>query len=101
VRGSGDHVDGAFRARAIECLDGLYAFALSLSRDRALAEDLVQETYLRALRAARRPGPEENLRAWLFTILHNVLRNERRRRPAVSLDARRRSARLRAAIDAL
>ncbi|MGE0453338.1 MAG: RNA polymerase sigma factor [Vicinamibacteria bacterium] len=76
-----------FRQRALACLDGLYAFALSLARDRSVAEDLVQETFLRALRAANRPGPDENLRAWLFTILHNVWRNERRRKAPRSLDA--------------
>lgn len=76
-----------FRQRALACLDGLYAFALSLTRDRGAAEDLVQETFVRALRAANRPRPDENLRAWLFTILHNVWRNERRRKPLRSLDS--------------
>lgn len=62
--------------------DALYRFALALSRNGAVAEDLVQETCLRAFQAARRPGPEDNLKSWLFTILHNVWRNElRRRRP--------------------
>ena len=71
-----------FRQMAVACLDGLYSFALSLSHDRGTAEDLVQETYLRALKARRRADPVENVRAWLFTILHNVWRNElRRRRP--------------------
>ena len=70
---------------AVGCLAGLYGFALSLSRDRALAEDLVQETYLRALSARRKVSPGENLRGWLFTILYNVWRNElRRRRPELS-----------------
>jgi RNA polymerase sigma-70 factor, ECF subfamily len=76
-----------FRQRAVSCLDGLFGFAVSLCHDRTRAEDLVQEAYLRAFRAGRRPGPEENLRSWLFTILHNVWRNERRRRPAESFDA--------------
>lgn len=61
------------------CLDGLYGFALALSRDREAAEDLVQETYARALAARRRAAPEENLRGWLFTILRNIWKNERRR----------------------
>jgi len=52
---------------------------MSLARDRSAAEDLVQETYLRALSARRRADPAQNLRGWLFTILHNVWRNERRR----------------------
>jgi RNA polymerase sigma-70 factor (ECF subfamily) len=64
----------------VACLDGLYGFALALSRERAAAEDLVQETYARALAAARRPTPDENLRGWLFTILVNIWKNERKRR---------------------
>ena len=71
-----------FRRAAVACLDGLYGFAYNLCHDRNAAEDLVQETYLRALSARRKPPVEENLRGWLFTILHNVWRNEvRRRRP--------------------
>jgi len=72
--------DAEFAERTLACLDALHAFALSLCHERAVAEDLVQETYLRALRAARRPGPEEDARPWMFTILHNVWRNDRRRR---------------------
>ena len=75
-----------FRRRAVACLDGLYTFAVSLSRDRALAEDLVQETYLRAFQARRRPEPLEGVRPWLFTILHNLWRNQRRRGTMASLD---------------
>lgn len=82
-----DGSDADFRRRAVECLDSLYAFAVSLCHDRAAAEDLVQETYLRALRALRHPAPDENLRAWLFTILHNVWRNEHRRRAPDSLES--------------
>ena len=74
--------DEDFRVAALKCLDGLYGFALVLSRDRSAAEDLVQETYLRALSARNRASVDENLRGWLFTILRNVWRNEvRRRRP--------------------
>jgi RNA polymerase sigma-70 factor (ECF subfamily) len=110
-----------FRRRAVACLDGLYGFALSLCRDRATAEDLVQETYVRALQARRRPEPHDSVRPWLFTILHNVWRNQRRRSatlsldeneaarslpdggpdPAETLDREADVARLRAAIDAL
>lgn len=68
------------------CLDGLYGFALSLSRDREAAEDLVQETYARALAARRRAAPEENLRGWLFTILRNIWKNERRRQRPEATD---------------
>ena len=37
-----------FREAALVCLDGLYGFALALSRDASMADDLVQETYARA-----------------------------------------------------
>jgi RNA polymerase sigma-70 factor (ECF subfamily) len=85
VRLRDDDAGEGFRRRAVACLDGLYGFALSLCRDRTTAEDLVQETYVRALRARRRPEPDQDVRPWLFTILHNVWRNERRRANAVSL----------------
>jgi RNA polymerase sigma-70 factor (ECF subfamily) len=75
-----------FRRDAVACLDGLFSFALSLSRDRVAAEDLVQETYVRALRASRHPEEPSGIRSWLFTILHNVWRNERRRRAPEPLD---------------
>ena len=84
---SADETDQEFQARAVACLDALYGFALSLCRNREQAEDLAQETYVRAFRAARRPAPDDNLRAWLFTILHNVWRNERRHREPVSFDS--------------
>jgi len=72
--------DEPFRQAAVACIDGLYGFALALTRDRRAAEDLVQETYARAFAAARRPEPDENLRGWLFTILGNAWKNERKRR---------------------
>jgi RNA polymerase sigma-70 factor (ECF subfamily) len=59
-------------------LDALFGLALGLSRDRLVAEDPVQETYLRAFAAQHKAAPRENMRAWLFAILHTVWRNERR-----------------------
>lgn len=76
----------AFRRDAVASLDGLISFALALARDRAAAEDLVQETYVRALRAVRHPDEPSAIRSWLFTILHNVWRNERRRRAPEPLE---------------
>jgi RNA polymerase sigma-70 factor (ECF subfamily) len=58
--------------------DALYRAALRMTRDRSAAEDLVQDTLLKAFRAADRFEPGTNLRAWLFTILVNTLRNRRR-----------------------
>src|SRR5678815_1782527 len=73
-------VSPAFEAEALASLDGLYRAALRLTRVPADAEDLVQETYLKAFRAAETFEPGTNLRAWLFTILHNTARNRRRDR---------------------
>src|SRR5947207_15028519 len=73
-------VSRAFEAEALASLDSLYRTALRLTRVPADAEDLVQETYLKAFRAAARFEPGTNLRAWLFTILHNTARNRIRDR---------------------
>jgi RNA polymerase sigma-70 factor, ECF subfamily len=70
----------AFEAGALASVDSLYRTALRLTRVPADAEDLVQETYLKAFRAADRFEPGTNLRAWLFTILHNTARNRARDR---------------------
>ena len=59
-------------------LNSLYGLALKLTRNRAAAEDLVQDTYLKVVRFAPRFRPGTNLKAWLFTILHNTFRNDRR-----------------------
>jgi len=68
----------------------LRAFALSLGNDDVEAEDLAQETCLRAIGARDRFIPGTNLKAWLFTILHNLHLNRRRdvaaRPPLLALD---------------
>jgi RNA polymerase sigma-70 factor (ECF subfamily) len=64
----------------IEHIDGLFGYALALTRNRTEAEDLVQETYVRALDAAGRLRENSNIKAWLFTILRNLWLNELRRR---------------------
>jgi RNA polymerase sigma-70 factor (ECF subfamily) len=63
---------------ALSHIDSLYGTALRLTRRAADAEDLVQDTYLKAFRAAHQFTPGTNLKAWLFTILHNTFRNDRR-----------------------
>lgn len=72
-------------------LDPLYATAMRLTRNRADAEDLVQDTVVRALRFRHRFEPGTNLRAWLYTILHNTWRNRVRdtAREATDVDSDR------------
>ena len=63
----------------IENIDALYGYALVLARNHAEAEDLVQETYVRAIRAMRRLNSDSNVKGWLFTILRNIWLNQLRR----------------------
>jgi len=79
-------VSASFEAEALASLDSLYRTALRLTRVPADAEDLVQDTYLKAFRAADRFEPGTNLRAWLFTILHNTARNRVRDRARDTVD---------------
>jgi RNA polymerase sigma-70 factor (ECF subfamily) len=60
----------------IEYIDGLYSYAVVLTRNRADAEDLVQETYVRAMQAIGRLRAGSNVKAWLFTILRNIWLNQ-------------------------
>jgi RNA polymerase sigma-70 factor, ECF subfamily len=68
----------AFGAEVLSYLEPLYATALRLTRNRADAEDLVQDTFVKALRFSDRFERGTNLRAWLSTILHNTWRNRLR-----------------------
>jgi RNA polymerase sigma-70 factor (ECF subfamily) len=63
----------------IEHLDGLYSYARVLTRNHAEAEDLVQETYVRAMQAMGRLRADSNMKSWLFTILRNVWFNQLRK----------------------
>ena len=76
-----------FSADAMVHMDALYATALRMTRNAADAEDLVQETYLKAYRGYERFEAGTNLRAWLYRILTNTFINSYRskqRRPQES-----------------
>lgn len=83
---------GTFDTEALSHLAALKRASTALAGQRADAEDLVQDAYMRALRSSASFEPGTNLRAWLFTILRNVARNRRR-------DDRRRARRLDIGID--
>jgi RNA polymerase sigma-70 factor (ECF subfamily) len=61
-----------FEAEALPHLRSLYGTAYRMTRNAHDAEDLVQETFLRAYRAFDRYEAGTNIRAWLYTILHRV-----------------------------
>jgi RNA polymerase sigma-70 factor (ECF subfamily) len=69
-----------FEEGALEFAPSLYGAALRMTRSPADAEDLVQETYLRAFRAWHQFEPGTNLKAWLFRILTNLYITSYRRR---------------------
>jgi len=67
-------------ATGLEYLDNLYSYAMVLTRNHAEAEDLVQETYVRAIPTMSRLHPESNIKGWLFRILRNAWLNQLRKR---------------------
>ena len=73
----------------LQLLPDLRAFARFLVRDRTAADDLVQDTVVRALGALSQFQSGTNLKAWLFTILRNLFfeQSRRRRREAQALSA--------------
>jgi RNA polymerase sigma-70 factor (ECF subfamily) len=81
----------AFASDVLAFLEPLYATALRLTRNRADAEDLVQDTFVKAFRFSERYQRGTNLKAWLYTILHNTWRNRRRdaSRDSVDVDSER------------
>ncbi|HEY8732477.1 MAG TPA: sigma-70 family RNA polymerase sigma factor [Candidatus Limnocylindria bacterium] len=71
-----------FETQALSFLDALYRTALRMTRSEAEAEDLVQETYIRAFRFRDQFTLGTNLKAWLFRILTNTFINQYRRKAA-------------------
>jgi RNA polymerase sigma-70 factor, ECF subfamily len=69
----------AFEAEMLPHLDAVYRFALRLTGSPSEAEDLVQDTYLRAFRARDQYTPGTSARSWLFTICRNAYLRERER----------------------
>jgi RNA polymerase sigma-70 factor (ECF subfamily) len=69
----------ALRAQIAPLLPELRAFARFLAAQRSEADDLVQETLLRALAKLAQFQPDSSLRAWLFAILRNLHYEQRRR----------------------
>jgi len=73
----GDESFAGFEELAIPLFDSLYNFARWLARNQNDAEDLVQETYLKALRSFASFQSGTNFRAWMFQILRNTFLSSR------------------------
>jgi len=89
VHSAGDR-DARFDQEALCWLDDVYRFACSMTRDESDADDIVQETYLRAYRSWHTFEPGSDCRRWLFTICRNVflrIRERERRKVEVATDA--------------
>jgi RNA polymerase sigma-70 factor (ECF subfamily) len=78
IRGAQQGDRQAFARLVERYWDGLYRWLYHLSHDRHTAEDLAQETFLKALNGLRTFRPGTNFRAWLFRIGHNTFANHRR-----------------------
>jgi RNA polymerase sigma-70 factor, ECF subfamily len=82
------HRTESFEREALPWIADVRRFALSLTRDESDADDVVQDTFLRAYRSWHTYMPGSDCRRWLFTICRNVfLRSRERARPTVELDA--------------
>ncbi|GEP12490.1 sigma-70 family RNA polymerase sigma factor [Methylobacterium gnaphalii] len=77
----------AFRRQLVDALPGLRAFAMSLTINAAKADDLVQDTVLKAWANQHRYAPDTNLKAWLCTIMRNNFYSDIRRRKREVEDA--------------
>jgi len=79
IRAHTEPVDQAFVDELMASLKSLRAYAISLTRDVHRAEDLVQETVLKAISKQEKFEAGTNLQAWLMTILRNLFFSARRR----------------------
>jgi RNA polymerase sigma-70 factor (ECF subfamily) len=77
---SASDLQSRFEAEALPLLSNLYTAAYRLTRNAADAEDLVQETFLRAYRGFHQFEPGTNLKAWLYRILTNTFINNYRKK---------------------
>jgi RNA polymerase sigma-70 factor (ECF subfamily) len=80
--------EARFETLVLPHLDALHYAALRLTKEESNAEDLVQETFLRAHRAMHQLAHEESCRAWLMKIMTNIWLNQRQKhgREATALD---------------
>jgi len=78
--GETDDLRARFEAEALPLLPGMYSAAYRLTRNGADAEDLVQETFLRAFRGFHQFQQGTNLKAWLYRILTNTFINSYRKK---------------------
>jgi RNA polymerase sigma-70 factor, ECF subfamily len=69
-----------FEVLVLPHLDALHYTAMRLTRETSSAEDLLQETFLRAYRALHQLTQEESCRAWLMKIMTNIWLNQRQKR---------------------
>jgi RNA polymerase sigma-70 factor (ECF subfamily) len=74
---SAEHPSAMFEQLALPLFDRLYNFAHWLTQNREEAEDLVQETYVKALKGFSSFQPGTNFKAWIFRILRNTFLNSR------------------------
>jgi len=77
---SNDDLEARFEGEALPLLNGMYSAAFRLTRNAADAEDLIQETFLRAYRGFHQFKEGTNLKAWLYRILMNTFINSYRKK---------------------
>ncbi len=86
TREESEAVQTGFEATMLPHLDAVFRLTMWLVRDRAEAEDLVQETFSQALQSFHRFQPGTNARAWLLTIMRHIRANRYRAQRRAPLD---------------